>query len=52
MIYSARNEKKPSLKYVFSDVYDILPLRLEKQQREMQAMIEKYPDHYPTKLHK
>jgi len=42
----ARAEKKPHLDHLFSDVYDQLPPRLEKQRQEMWEMISKYPDHY------
>jgi 2-oxoisovalerate dehydrogenase E1 component alpha subunit len=50
-VRSARAEKKPSLEHMFSDVYDEAPLRLKRQQQQMLAMVEKYPDHYPISLH-
>ena len=52
-LYSARAraEKKPSLNHMFSDVYDVLPARLERQQQQMLNMVAKYPDHYPTNSH-
>ena len=47
----ARGVKKPSLSHMFSDVYDELPTRLQRQQQQMQGMVAKYPDHYPTASH-
>lgn len=47
----ARGEKKPSLTHLFTDVYDVPPARLLQQQQQMQSILTKYPDHYPTNLH-
>jgi 2-oxoisovalerate dehydrogenase E1 component alpha subunit len=47
----ARAEKKPSLEHMFTDVYDVPPLRLRRQKEEMQSMVAKYPEHFPTASH-
>ena len=47
----ARAEKKPSLEHMFTDVYDVPPLRLRRQKEEVQAMVAKYPEHFPTASH-
>ncbi|CAI8024374.1 2-oxoisovalerate dehydrogenase subunit alpha, mitochondrial [Geodia barretti] len=50
-IKRARAEKKPSLEHMFTDVYDVPPLRLRRQKEEVQAMVAKYPEHFPTASH-
>ena len=47
----ARAELKPPLDDLFSDVYDKLPPRLEKQREEMWRMVNKYKKHYPADLY-
>ena len=47
---AARVEKKPHPDEVFTDVYDKLPPRLEKQREEMWALMNKYKDHYSPVL--
>jgi len=40
-------EPKPHLDMMFTDVYDQLPPRLEKQRREFWEHVQKYKEHYP-----
>ena len=47
----ARGELKPHPDYLFEDVYDNLPPRLEQQRQEMWEMVNKYPEHYPLNKH-
>ena len=47
----AEKELKPPIKDMFSDVYDNLPYRLQKQQLECMNHVVKYPEEYPTELH-
>ena len=49
----AKAEKalKPPVKDMFTDVYDTLPSRLEKQYHECVDHIAKYPHEYPTELY-
>ena len=47
----ARAEPKPHIDNLFTDVYDELPPRLEKQRREMWEVVKKYKQHYPADLH-
>ncbi len=49
---AARKEKKPHLNHMFTDVYDDLPPRLQKQQAEMKEMMDKYKEHYGPILSK
>lgn len=46
----ARAEKKPHPDELFTDVYDELPPRLEKQREEMWALVNKYKEHYSPVL--
>ncbi len=48
----ARKEKKPHPNEMFTDVYDALPPRLQKQRDEMWAMTDKYKEHYRAILSK
>lgn len=48
----ARGEKKASLEEQFTDVYDRMPPRLEKQRAEMWEMINKYKEHYQPLLNR
>lgn len=50
-IQHARGELRPHPDYLFKDVYDHLPPRLERQRQEMWAVVNKYPEHYPLKKH-
>ena len=47
----ARAELKPPIDDLFTDVYDKLPPRLEKQRQEMWRMVKKYKKHYPADLY-
>ncbi|KAI7831894.1 thiamine diphosphate-binding protein [Kickxella alabastrina] len=38
--------KKPSIQHLFEDVYDELPLELQREKAEVEALIKKYPDYY------
>ena len=48
----ARGEKKASVEELFTDVYDRLPPRLEKQKAEMWEIINKYKEHYQPMLNR
>ena len=48
-IQRAREEPKPHLDMLFTDVYDQVPPQLEKQRREMWKHVNKYKDQYPLK---
>lgn len=43
---AAEKQKKPSIKQVFTDVYDELTPNLLKQQQELDELIKKYPEYY------
>ena len=43
----AERRKKPSPSYLFTDVYEDVPPRLQKQAEEMKQHVEKYREHYP-----
>ena len=45
-LQKARGEKKTSVEEMFTDVYDRLPPRLEKQRAEMWEVLGKYKKHY------
>ena len=47
----ARNEPKPRVDELFNDVYDQLPLRLQRQRKEMWEVVKKYKEHYPLDIH-
>lgn len=47
----ARAKPKPHIDHLFTDVYDKLPPRLEKQRQEMWEVVNKYKQHYPADLH-
>ncbi|KAJ3097102.1 hypothetical protein HDU97_005278 [Phlyctochytrium planicorne] len=40
--------KKPSVKHLFTDVYDELPWHLKEQQKELERLMKAYPSHYDT----
>ena len=42
---------KPPVKDMFTDVYDKLPSRLQKQHQECMNHVAKYPHEYPTELY-
>eukprot|EP00604_Paraphysomonas_vestita_P003233 CAMPEP_0174821456 /NCGR_PEP_ID=MMETSP1107-20130205/8268_1 /TAXON_ID=36770 /ORGANISM="Paraphysomonas vestita, Strain GFlagA" /LENGTH=337 /DNA_ID=CAMNT_0016038499 /DNA_START=210 /DNA_END=1221 /DNA_ORIENTATION=+ len=44
---SAEKKNYPPPSELFTDVYDVLPPHLEKQQKELQEHMAKYPDHLP-----
>lgn len=48
---AAERKGPPSVAELFSDVYDVIPPHLLKQERELHEHMEKYPDHYATKHH-
>ena len=43
----AEKLKKSSPSYMFTDVYDEMPVRLQKQMDDTKAHVEKYKQHYP-----
>ena len=43
---AAEKRKKPSVKELFTDVYDELPVHLKEQQEELARLMKKYPKHY------
>jgi 2-oxoisovalerate dehydrogenase E1 component alpha subunit len=45
---AAEKKKKPAIKELFTDVYDELTPNLIKQQKELQELINKYPEYYNT----
>lgn len=47
----AEKRKKPALEHLFTDVYDDMPWHLQAQQKELQTLIEKYPQYYSTEEH-
>ena len=49
----SRAEKvlKPPIKEMFTDVYDTMSPRLQKQYEECMDHVAKYPHEYPTELH-
>ena len=42
---------KPPVRDMFTDVYDKLPSRLQKQHQECMNHVAKYPHEYPTELY-
>ncbi|KAJ2986135.1 hypothetical protein HDV02_000197, partial [Globomyces sp. JEL0801] len=42
----AEKRKKPSLKGLFTDVYDTLPQHLVEQEAELNRLLKKYPTHF------
>ena len=44
----AEKEKKPPLREMFTDVYDVMPENLREQHASVMAHISKYPDQYPS----
>ena len=42
---------KPPVKDMFTDVYDKVPSRLQKQHQECMNHVAKYPHEYPTELY-
>jgi 2-oxoisovalerate dehydrogenase E1 component alpha subunit len=43
---TAENRPKPDISELFEDVYKEIPENLKRQKAELEAHIEKYPDHY------
>ncbi|RUP47755.1 thiamine diphosphate-binding protein [Jimgerdemannia flammicorona] len=48
---AAEKRKKPAVMELFTDVYDKLPPNLVEQQRELNELMEKYPEHYSTEAY-
>ncbi|KAJ3361365.1 hypothetical protein GGF32_007411 [Allomyces javanicus] len=44
----AEREPKPPVVDLFTDVYDNVPPHLREQEKELHALMAKYPDHYST----
>ncbi|XP_033733719.1 2-oxoisovalerate dehydrogenase subunit alpha, mitochondrial-like [Pecten maximus] len=47
----AEKRKRPNPEFLFTDVYDDVPLHLQKQMDDMKKHVAKYPQHYPTDAH-
>lgn len=47
----AEKKKKPSLDYMFTDVYDEMTPNLIRQKQELERLIKEYPEYYPTDDH-
>ena len=45
---AAEKRKKPSIKELFTDVYDEVPPHLQLQRTELDRLIKQYPEHYDT----
>jgi 2-oxoisovalerate dehydrogenase E1 component alpha subunit len=43
----AEKKLKPNPAYLFSDVYDEMPMHIEKQFNEMKTHLAEYEEHYP-----
>ncbi|KAI9342059.1 thiamine diphosphate-binding protein [Zopfochytrium polystomum] len=48
---AAEKRPKPSVSELFTDVYDKLPWHLEEQKKELDVLLQRYPDHYDTSAH-
>lgn len=48
---AAEMKKKPALRHLFTDVYDVAPLNLIEQEKELQDILRRYPNHYSTNIH-
>jgi 2-oxoisovalerate dehydrogenase E1 component alpha subunit len=48
---AAEKKKKPSIKELFTDVYDELPRHLLEQQQELERLCKQYPDHFDKSQH-
>jgi len=45
---SAEKKKKPNIMEMFKDVYDEMPLHLQKQQDSLTEHLQQYQEHYPV----
>lgn len=45
---AAEKRKKPAIRHLFTDVYDTMTPNLLAQQRELEDLINKYPEFYDT----
>ncbi|KAI8062610.1 thiamine diphosphate-binding protein [Gongronella butleri] len=45
-VRQAESLQKPSLKHMFTDVYDELPPSLQQQEKELMRLIKEYPEYY------
>lgn len=48
----AEKEKKPSVDNMFTDVYSEMPWNLKEQQKELQALLNQFPNEYPLSDYK
>lgn len=48
---TAEKLKKPSLKHMFTDVYDNVPAHLRDQEREVERLLKSYPEHFNAAAH-
>ena len=48
---AAEKRKKPSVNELFTDVYDVIPPHLEKQRKELDRIVKKYPQFYDKSGH-
>ena len=48
---TAEAKKKPSVDMLFDDVYETKTAHLLRQERELQAHMAKYPEHYADGAH-
>jgi 2-oxoisovalerate dehydrogenase E1 component alpha subunit len=44
--HEASHLSKPPISDLFTDVYNVLPWHLAEQQKQLQDLIDKYPDEY------
>lgn len=47
----AEKRKKPNPDFLFTDVYDTIPVHLKKQHQEMREHVNQYKEHYPLNNH-
>ena len=47
----ASEVKKPPIDEMFNDVYDQLPVHLQRQRKDLREHIKRYKDHYPLDKH-
>ena len=45
---TAGPRKKPSLSYMFTDVYDEVPSNLKQQEEKLRAAVSRHPHDYPS----
>lgn len=49
--HEASRLSKPSISDLFTDVYDVLPWHLVEQQKQLQQLLDKYPDEYDLRAY-